>query len=340
MAVSRVSFRNIAKGLGLAYGAYAGRKGAKTQRTKPRSWTGYDKKKKGTAKSGVTSQRDSTNIYKRKTMPRRKRQKWRSFVKKVKAATTDNGNISFVYNGTLGQITNNVVGGTKQQGLAAFHLYGRNATGKANNEVGGLDMLQIVTDLRNSTEDPILTSTKIQFTSAVLDITFTNISDNTQYEGALEVDVYHIAYPMKKEYVVNGLIAALNAGSIQTSQLQTTIPKVTINQRGVTPFGIGQAVSVSGLKILRKTKYFVPRGDSFTSQIRDPFNRTIDNERLVDKACFYIPGWTQTLFIIAKPADLIADDATFSFTVGATRSYNVTYEGLHEDKSRYLNDYL
>lgn len=311
--------------------------GGKTKRRGPGSYTGT--KRKGTVGKGVTTQKDSANIYRKRRMPRRKRARWRNFVSKVKAATKEQGTISMVYNGSYGEVRANQVAGIFQQGLIVCHLYGRNASGKDNREVGGIDMLQVCTDLRNATADPLKGSGKIQFKSAVLDITVTNPTDNTNYNGALEIDVYHIHYPKAKEYVVNGLVKALEAGSSQTSQLLAA-PKVDISQRGATPFGIGQIISISGMEILDKKKYFLPQGESFTYQIRDPKNRTIDNERLVDKATFYMPGWTQSVLLIAKPTDIIETADTFSFSVGATRSYNVTYEGLNEDKSRYLGGFI
>lgn len=319
-----------------ALGTGSGR-GSKTARRGPGSYT--RKRRRSTVGKGVTTQKDSANIYRKRRMPRRKRVRWRKFVSKVKAATKEQGTISLVYNGNYGEVRNNSISGVQQQGLICCHLYGRNAIGKAGREVGGTDMLQLCTDLRNATVDPLQGSGKIQFKSAVLDVTVTNPTDGTDYNGALEIDVYHIHYPKSKEYVINGLVRAIETGTSQTNQLLAVGDKVDISQRGTTPFGIGQIISISGMEILDKKKYFLPQGESFTYQIRDPKNRTIDNERLIDKATFYIPGWTQSVLFIAKPTDLIADTDTFSFTVGATRSYNVTYEGLNEDKSRYLGSF-
>lgn len=287
---------------------------------------------------GVTSQYDTTQVYRRKRMPRFKRKQWKKFTRKVKAAISDRGTCTIVLNGAHAQQQPATVGTVQKQSIMFAHLYGKQGVGAQPNEIGANDLNKVVSSIRGTIHPTVDDTTKFHFKSAVLDITVTNqIAAEGQYTGPLEVDVYHIVYPTKKTVVIPGLGDAFNGGTIQT-EIIDALPKIEINDRGVTPFAIGQAISVVGLKILSKKKYFLPYGQCFTHQIRDPKNRTIDSETLVDKNTFYQPGWTQTLMMIAKPTAVIGENQIFNLICGATRSFVLDWEGLNEDKSKYYSN--
>lgn len=286
----------------------------------------------GLAKS-ITAQHDSKTVYKKKRMPRRKRKRWAKFVKKVAAATDDRGTQTFLFNRAHSETTSAKVGGVGQQSIICAHLYGKNGAIEAK-ELGNRDLFSICNDLvANGVDD----SAKIRFTSAVLDITVTNqknpaIPEN-DYEGPLEVDVYHIIYPSNKQLIVNGLVAAFDAATLKVNG-GWGLPKVNIADRGATPFDIGQCMSITGLKILNKKKYYMGYGQAFTYQIRDPRNRTFDMGTYNDKFCWYNPKMTQSLMIIAKPTAIIADGSKFNLIVGASRSYKLQVEGISADNSK------
>lgn len=287
---------------------------------------------------GTTTQRDAVSVYKRKRMPAKKRKQWKSFVKKVKAATTDRGKLSLVFNGQHAEIRPNLVAGVAKQALVACHLYGRNAVGKQPNEIGGLDMAYILQQAVSANEPTLDDTSKITFRSAVLDITVSNVQINpTDYLGPLEVDAYHVIYPGRKEVNGNGIITEFQVGTNQT-EAAVSLPKVDLDDRGVTPFAIGQTMSNTGLKIISKKKYFLGINQSFTMQIRDPKNRVINVADMNSKTCWYKPGMTQTILLVAKPTGLISSEANFTLLTSATRSFTLEWEGLLDDRSHYGNN--
>lgn len=310
----------------------------------PGAYIGWEAARRGMGRGrrsyprgGVTSQYDTTSVYKRKGMPRYKKKQWKKFTRKVKAAISDRGTCTIVLNGAHAQQTTSTIAGSQRQGITYVHLYGKQGTGAAANEVGAQDLNKVVSSVRGSSSPGVDDTTKYHFKSAVLDITVTNQNAGEgQYIGPLEIDVYHIVYPTKKQIVQPGLGNCFTIGTAQT-EVVDTLPKIEIGDRGATPFACGQTISVVGMKILSKKKYFLPYGNCFTHQIRDPKNRTVDSETLVDKNSFYQPGWTQTLMIVAKPTAVIGDNQVFTFITGATRSFVLDWEGLNEDKSKYYS---
>lgn len=289
----------------------------------------------GYAKS-ITAQHDTKTVYKKSRMPRRKRKRWAKFVKKVVAATDDRGTQTFLFNKAHSETKVSLVGGMSQQALVCAHLYGKNGQ-LAAGELGNRDLYEICQSLIGGGVDD---SAKIRFMSGVLDITVTNqrnpgIPENT-YEGPLEVDLYHIVYPSNKQLVVNGLGQAYDTATTKVNG-GYGLPKVNINDRGATPFDIGQASAITGLKILSKKKYYMGYGQAFTYQIRDPKNYQFDVGTHNDKFCFYQPKMTQSLMIVAKPTALIGDNQAFNFIVGATRSYKLQVEGVSADNSKISN---
>lgn len=312
-------------------GAYAGYKMAGRAVPKPANSS------KRTKQSWVTTQRDSTNVYQRKRMPRYKRKAWGKFVSKVKAATQDRGTVSFVMNGANAQLAPAAVAGVNKQLIQYVHLYGKNGTAVTTaRDIGANDQRRIAQDMLSVVDD----TAKIMFKSAVVDITCTNqiVPEQSNYEGPLEVDIYHIIYPTKKERPASGMNDIFTDALAQTETIGA-FPKVEIEDRGATPFQMPQAISISGMKILSKKKRFLQYGQSFTLQIRDPRNRLKELVPMTDKVCFYDPGVTQTFMIVARPTAIIGTEQVFSLITGATRTYTVNYEGGTTDRSHYYNNF-
>lgn len=294
-------------------------------------------RQQGRSGGGVTAQRDVTAVYRKKTMPRRKKKAWKKFVKKVQAvADKDRGTVSLVMNYGDVQVHPSQVAGIRQQMVKAFHLYGKNASAATPLEVGARDLGRAAADF---IADGVDDSGKVKFKSAVLDITITNAGTGAEglYQGPLEVDIYHIVYG-KKQYLSDGIINSFDQGTIQTETF-AALPKININDRGATPFNLPQGVSILGAKIIKKKKYFLGQNQSFTYQVRDAKNRIMELVTMKDKPIFYDPKCTQTVLMVAKPSSLIQDTESFSVVTGSTRTYTVNHEGLNEDASKFYNDF-
>lgn len=282
----------------------------------------------------ITGQRDTVKQYRYKRMPRRKRKRW---VKKVKQnAAMDYalaGTTTTVYNGSL---TQSIAGG-KTQGYLAVHLYGHNggtiAIGGQSWEFGQADINYLV-----SQDDRIITTgtklSKFRFTSAVLDITAKNTS--TAFEGVipdLEVDLYVIKYTSQSDQKT---LYELSYEAASRVQDVSGTPSTTINleTRGVTPFDIVTMASM-GVKVVSKQKFFLPAGNTFTYQYRDPRNHHYGHDNAYDNDGYVLPKQTVTLLCLFKP--VVGGSATTSkLSVGATRTYRYGIIGENQQRCSVL----
>lgn len=159
----------------------------------------------------------------------------------------------------------------------------------------------------------------------------------TAENASLEVDVYEVikvgstvltTTSLAAEYVVS-----LNETAVPPGGAGGSLNAVTVNTRGWTPFDVPTA-SAKGLKIIKKTKYFIKNGDTFTYQIRDPRNKWLSGEEQIATAEFAKAGWTRMLFIVAKAVIGTPAPTAWNLLGGCTRSYkykvfqsNKSYEG-------------
>lgn len=280
-------------------------------------------------------------------MPVGKRRRWASFLRKNVAADMKMlGTKTFVFNHQITRTMNNSVGNSPFVTLTGAdcgvcHLYGfTTAAGDASQiqlaEIGYRDVHNIVSVMRAAPiSDPRLgayNSSKFMFGSAVLDITFTCLPEITAIPpggtqaiafggGRLEVDVYEISYRKSTlDPNVHGFRIMQDNGAPPATDPPLT-PFVSANYltRGWTPFDNPQALSQYGIKILKKTKYFVSPNTSVTYQIRDARNRLLD---VADG--FQVQGlarryWTRTVFITAKV--VAGETREGRLAIGATRKY-------------------
>ncbi len=317
-----------------------------------------------TSGRGVTFEHDRQFIYKKKRMPRRRRRRWVGFVRKVNAVDErDLGTRTVLFNKSQSS-TNQ----TAQEQLAyGICLYGWSSTftgASWNND------LAYIMQLENQTLDPtaaigdvVSDDTKIMFQSGVLDITMRNVSylsndpTNLSSEATLETDVYEIS--MRKVSEVQGLnynsldsilkhATASTAGIYnQTTAAQGTA--ITLKQRGSTPFEMTKALSMWGIKVLKKTKFFIRNGQTVTFQLRDPKRRVSFKTKLADSTTaatgqngFNKPGWTKHVLVVAKAVPGVAigtgaDQTSESIQFGVTRKYSYKLEGVKEARSIYVN---
>lgn len=251
---------------------------------------------------GVTANYDRSTQYRKKRMPRRKRKAWAKFFRKVKAANLKLlGTRTVVFNS---QMQTNVTAAT--QAVQVFALYGKNGDVDSVNSVGFRDLSRIFSN------DPELNAENKSalFGSGIVDFTMHN-TGNTQ----LEVDLYELyTYGMDHggSYFTDQQDAELVTPTIAGTPL-------TLTTRGATPFDFPVMIK-KGYKIYRKTKYFLPPGNTATAQYRNPRNHKVTgNQVLTNSADFHYRKLTKVyVFIFKSVAGTIEDG---QLTVGVTRKF-------------------
>lgn len=326
----------------------------------------------GSSGKGVTAQYDAKTVYRKKSMPKYKKRIWKKFVKKVQAVNEkENGTATMVFNN--GSVLASAYSGllrekmpfpgeldyiTRLQGVTAIHLYGgARGNGSAteyNQGVNDLSDLFTRWDWHGqSTVKFNNPSTKLKFTSACLDTTFTNT-----HGGPLEVDVYHIVYRKNwnndlvedatiignstygdymGQYSLNGTNRQVNDGIFSGGPaVDDFFPRLRLEQRGVTPFELGHSISALGMKIVKKTKYFTSPNQSFTVQIRDPKTHMINNaDYNSGSGGVWMRGITQTLLFIVKPT--IEATGDFTWSLGSSRVYKIQKTDDPDDSNSLFN---
>lgn len=264
----------------------------------------------------VTQQHDYSTQYKKRRMPRRRRRQWRRFVKKVDAVGQKLLGLRTVLNNDNFNID---IPGTSQN-FGVFHLYGSRGTNYTR-EQGSADLLEIFL------KDPDLISSAgyanlgtVQFRSATIDITMTNIGIDL-----LEVDVYKIKYgPGEKAY--NGWTQAITEFNGTQTSIDGSANTIELTDRGATPFHVGGLMGILKAKVLWKKKFLIGSNQSSFFQHRDAGNHyvTISDISEVDKDFTHKNLTTTYLFVAKAPA---AGSETVNYLkVAASRTY--TYKVL------------
>jgi len=262
------------------------------------------KGRKVTFGNGITTQRDVTNVYRKKRMPRRRRRQWVKFVRKVKAVVYKGlGTKTVLFNEQMVA----PAAPNDQQRFVTVTLYGFMGSMDASDVTGNRDLYRIALNdpeiFKSGTgTSQVPVNGKLLMGSGILDMTMTNTS-----ETAVEVDVYLIVSGMfTNNRTINDGFNDPNtptiAGSGNGIGLNT--------HRGATPFDFPQVISANKLKILSKKKYFLPVGNTATYQFRDSRNHYINCSKFheqkqpieADKIYgpFNYPGVTKTIMIVYK----------------------------------------
>lgn len=304
-------------------------------------------RKKATSGLGVTVQHDSRRIYQKKSMGRKKKKIWKKFVRKVHAvAEKDMGTRTVLFNSSV--LLNNNTNGN--QGCLTTALYSQLSVDQwlcDLNNISGYENLGNPTSAAGVTFSP---STKFLFQSGVLDLTIRNVSFQSDTSAlnpnaTLELDIYEMT--ARKDFQQTGsswtsLSTALSEGSNNTSTIGGGGSNVTISSRGATPFDIPLGLSRFGIKIWKKTKYFVPNGSTVTYQMRDPKRYVLTQRDMNLEGGVNMPKMTKFCYIIFKVVPGVtvgagAGQTTESIQVGCTRKYMYKVEGVNEDRARYIN---
>jgi len=305
-----------------------------------------NRRRRQTSGIGITTQHDERRIYRKKSMPRRQKRRWKTFKNKVLAVSEkDLGSRMVVFNKTY----------TFSNTNPANHAAGNLAIypGASGNAYLN-DMVNIVsTEVGTWTAasgEVIDKTSKYIFKSAVLDLTFRNSSTFTaastpapDSSAKMETDVYEIIVGHSgtdTSGVYTDLFAMLQAGFTDTLNIGGAGTGLGLQVRGVTPFECCAGLSRFKIKILKKTKFMTPNGDTFTYQVRDP-RRHVGDQNFINLNGVNIRGWTRWVLFISKlvPGLTVGTGAgTYqeSIDVGVTRKYFYKIEGVSEDRDRFI----
>jgi len=278
--------------------------------------------KRPTSSTGVTQHRDSTQQYRKRRMPKRKKRQWKKFVKKVQAANERSlGTKTLVFNKSV-EAVSSAAGG---QQWAIAHLYGNH--GNVANELGSIDLYNIVQHAYLSTKE----NQKFTFKSAVLDITMTNTGTTK-----MEVDLYVLSYwAMPKFLSFNAAIAEADTDTpTMNPNSDGFFSNLNLNARGTTLFDMPNLIRNACFTVQKKVKYWIDVGDTATYQIRDPRTHVIAEQMVLNNGSWGIPGKTQSIFINLKPVAGAPDEC--KLTIGATRKYSLNSVDS-EDADGYSN---
>lgn len=304
--------------------------------------------KRPTSGIGFTTQHDRKLVYRKKVMPKRFKRRWKSFVRKVNTISEkDLGTRTVVLNYSLDTVNNNAT----YHSVCSMGLYTLKATIPMNND------LNYIASLENYHADPTTTkgitvedSTKIMFQSAVLDVTIRNTS--TFFDGstsslssnaALEMDIYEMSSSKPFENTTNqydGIGTLLQAECAYTANIGGTGNQIEMQTRGSTPWDVPFALGRYGIKIWKKTKFFIPNGQTITYQIRDPKRHVETIKNLANQNGANKPGWTKWIMCVYKLVPGLTVGSTANtyqerIAIGQTAKYMYKVEGANDSRDRY-----
>lgn len=283
------------------------------------------RKKYTSSGQGVTSQYDRRLIYRKKTMPRRYKRRWKKQIRTVNAITEKSLGSRTVLRNFADQYSLNLSSGNANvQFLQSYALYPMKDTGTAH-----------MNDLATMAGDAQLgPSSKMLFQSGIIDFTVRN-SSYTNVAGqtipSLEIDVYEIT--AGRSFWTNGsgegysLNTVFDQGMTDSTIIVNTTGGTDLvrSQRGWTPWDCPPAISQYKLKIWKKTKFFLSPEQTFTYQYRDPKRHVFDTQNIPNSTSQNQPGMTRFFYFVWKPVTgyTYADPFTTvaQLSVGCTKKY-------------------
>jgi len=283
-----------------------------------RSITGTMTKKRQTSGLGVTQQHDRRMVYRKRRMPRRFKRRWRNFSKKVLAVSEkDLGSRTVVRNDLINISVNMAAAAATQHTRSVVGLYGCSSGSSYMNDINEI-----------SQDTDLGTTGKAIFKSAILDLTFRNISSrgatSVNPSITLEVDLYEITLSVELGQVgrASNLIGVFNEAAGDTNTIPGQLTGLASTDRGWSPWDYPSALSEYRIKIWKKTKYFLGENQTFTYQFRDPRRHMVDKQRMSSPG-ENLPGLTRYILLIFKPTPGYTYDGidNYGLSIGDTRKY-------------------
>lgn len=294
--------------------------------------------------TGVTTQHDSKVIYRRKRAPRKKRRRAKKAMRSFKSKMLKlKGHRQMMCNNVL-----TVTSGASSQSVKSFVIYG----GRIDNVAGVApsdavyrgyddmnDMRRRDYMLGDSTGDAqnrfAPGDVKWYVKTAVMDCTIQNIDATI----GIEMDVYEFTVGKfqynpadARAYDVESQIQNYNQDTYLPGASNAGLTILTQTMRGATPFEFGPALSKMKMKILKKTKYFIPPGNTITYQLRDTKCRTMTHAVFRDN----VPTTyaTRGIYIVSKPVIHSAGYES-SYKIGFTRKYKYVVDSSATDRTAW-----
>lgn len=307
---------------------------------------------------GVTNQHDRQLIYKKRRMPKRLKRRWRSFKRKVSYIAEKNlGTNTVVFNGRYTFSNSNL----SNHGVAEISLYGQASTQVLYSDLRNIGAIQWTGDFTAAAGYPVDLTTKFYFQSAVVDVTMRNVSEFTlggdlNTAATLEVDLYEISVNKSGGSFLtggsvignafNGLIQYFGRGDNDTKVIGNVGPiagasSIEPEKRGTTPWDHPDAISKFGIKIWKKTKFFIASGQTSTYQYRDPRRHVTSLMHLNEATSCNKVGWTRHILVIFKAVPGInigsgPGETTEKMTIGVTRKYMYKQEGVNQTRDVHI----
>lgn len=285
---------------------------------------------------GVTSQYDRKLVYRKRTMPRFKKRRWRKFKQRVLAVSEKTlGTSTIVRNNLITNTFNMTPANSTNQNYVQLALYSVYSAG--SDDLNDIKIISGDTRLKNSS--------KIIFQSGILDITMRLQSQLAQSPAtgnsslSAEIDVYELSMNSTtgQSGEATDLVSAFTNGHTDTSNIPGLTTALQATSRGWTPFDCPEALSQYKIKIWKKTKYFLSAEQTATYQIRDPKRHIFSKDSIPTAQSVNWQGVTRWVFIVFKPVpgyNYVAspNNDNLILNVGVTRKY--MYK-INEDSTDY-----
>lgn len=283
-----------------------------------KGYSSYRQMRKSNAptQNTTTTQHDFQVQYRKKRMPKYKKKQWKTFTNKVNAVINKGlGTQSRLFNST---VTAQINATLTNQAYLYMGLYGKAGNLVTLTSEAGLDDLyRMVRDIGDADDF------KLRFETGVIDLTLQNVN-----EANIEADLYLVQ--MNR---LNNNYPNFNSSFVEAQNETTTITganPLLLSSRGATLFDFPNLIAANGMKILKKTKYFVAPGQTITYQYRDPKNYIVSAQSVRDGLenavidingnGFVYPRLHKALIVIFKktPGDIAK---VAGMTGGITRKY-------------------
>lgn len=352
VGLARAVMSRLSSGRNRFYGgARSNRLATGIRQRAARSWTITRNRQKSTRSGqGVTTQHDRRNIYVKTRQPSFKRRRWGRFVKKVQAvAERDLGTRTVVMNKAIAYTNTTATA----QLVGAAYLYGqRGLASDAAQDLFLIGSLENTGDPSAAAGITTWGSTKLMFQSAVLDLTLRNASTFIgagpitvpASEAKMELDVYELSVSKATEETgatytsIQSLLADNNS---EITPIGGAGTELIYTMRGSTPWDQTYSLARWGIRIWKKTKFFINNQDTITYQVRDPRRHTLTRDDCVSSDGFNRRGWTRILLFVGKlvPGLQVGSELnTYQerIEIGLTRKYMYKVEGANDDRASYI----